>query len=165
MDRKASVESENRDPVSHEPAAHPKSVAAGATGGAVAGAVIGSIGGPAGVIAGAALGGVAGGIAGKVIAEGLNPSVEDNYWRANYSSRPYVAKDASYEAYRDAYRYGWESRNRFTDAEWDAKEAELARGWEAARGNSELDWTTAKSATREAWDRMLPHRHEHKQTP
>jgi hypothetical protein len=153
------------DPISKEPAAHPGSVAAGATGGAIAGAAMGSIGGPVGIVAGAAMGAVAGGIAAKVIAEGLDPSVEDAYWGRAFASRPYVKEGESYDAYRDAYRYGWESRNRLAGAEWATAEDELSRGWSAGRGESTLDWEKAKSATKDAWDRMLPHRHEHKQTP
>src|SRR6188768_4080622 len=83
----------------------------GAAGGAATGAAVGaSVGGPAGAIAGAAIGAVAGAVAGHGVAAAIDPDVEDAYWSDNYSSRPYVKPGAPYSDYRDAYRYGWESR-------------------------------------------------------
>ena len=35
---------------------------------------------------------------------------EDTYWRNEFRTRPYVRPGSSYDEYRDAYRYGWESR-------------------------------------------------------
>ncbi|MEO5761050.1 MAG: hypothetical protein ABIR28_01950 [Vicinamibacteria bacterium] len=152
------------DPISKEPGSHPVGVGMGAAGGAASGLVMGAIAGPAGALVGAALGAVAGGIAGKVIAEGLNPSEEDAYWRENYASRPYVAQGVSYEAYRPAYKFGWESRNRYGNLGWEEAEEKLKRDWSTLEEQERLDleWEKARSATRDAWDRMLPHRHEQK---
>lgn len=151
------------DPVSKEPAAHPVGVGVGAAGGAASGLVMGLAAGPVGAVVGAAMGAVAGGIAGKVIAEGLNPSEEDAYWRENYRSRPYVAKDATYDAYRPAYQFGWEARNKYGDVTWESAESNLETEWRAANpAGTRLEWERARSATRDAWDRMLPHRRETK---
>src|SRR6185295_15488728 len=109
----------NRDPITNAPGAHPIGVGVGATGGAAAGAAIGSVAGPVGTAVGAIVGGVAGGLAGKGAAESVNPTVEDAYWRQNYSSRPYIDKGADYEAYRPAYRYGWESYDRHAGKSFD----------------------------------------------
>src|SRR4026209_2910603 len=80
----------NRDPLTGEKGSHPIGVAAGGTGGAVAGAAIGgAVGGPIGAAVGAAVGAVAGGLAGKGLAEVLDPTVEDKYWREEYKNRPY----------------------------------------------------------------------------
>src|SRR5688572_30517535 len=43
----------------------------------------------------------------------FDPSAEDAYWRDNYIHRPYADQTLSYDYYRPAYRYGWESRARF----------------------------------------------------
>ena len=144
----------NRDPITKAPGAHPVGVGVGAAGGAAAGAAVGSVAGPVGTAVGAAVGGVAGGLVGKGAAESVNPTVEDAYWRQNYASRPYIEKGADYEAYRPAYRYGWESRAKYHDRSWDQAESDLQKGWESAKANSRLAWEKAKHATRDAWDRV-----------
>ena len=92
----------NPDPITGAPGAHPVGTGLGAAGGAAAGAAIGSAAGPVGTAVGAVAGAVAGGLAGKGIAEAIDPTVEDAYWRDNYSSRPYAEKNVPYENYRPA---------------------------------------------------------------
>ena len=142
------------DPLTGDPGAHPVGVGVGAAGGAAAGAAIGSIGGPVGAVVGAAVGGVAGGLAGKAVAEGVNPTVEDEYWRSHYQARPYVEPGFTYEDYRPAYRYGWESSSLYEGRRFDDVEPELERDWEEAKGSSRLTWDKAKSATKDAWHRV-----------
>ena len=131
----------------------------GAAGGAATGAAVGaSVGGPAGAVAGAAIGAVAGAMAGHGIAAAIDPDVEDAYWRDNYGTRPYVKTGAPYNDYRDAYRYGWESRAKATST-WDETSDDLERGWEKAKQNSRLAWSEAKDAVRDGWhrvERVLP---------
>jgi hypothetical protein len=144
----------NPDPITGEPGAHPVGVGVGATGGAAAGAAIGSLGGPIGTAVGAAIGGVAGGLAGKKVAEETNPTLEDEYWEENYKTRPYVNADHTYDEYRPAYRYGWESYSRYPGRPFDEIEPDLERDWEEAKGSSKLTWDKAKHATRDAWHRV-----------
>ncbi|HEX6306796.1 MAG TPA: hypothetical protein VFZ69_01345 [Longimicrobiales bacterium] len=145
----------NPDPITGEPGAHPVGTGAGAAGGAVAGAALGSVvGGPVGAAIGGAIGAVSGGAAGSAAAEKLNPTEEDAYWRENFRKRPYADETLSYDHYRPAYRYGWESRVRFTDRRWDEVERELERGWRENRGESRLGWPDAKLAARDAWQRV-----------
>src|SRR4051812_49012093 len=90
----------NRDPLSGAPGAHPVGTGIGAAaGGIAAGAAVGSVAGPVGTLVGAAVGAVAGGLAGKGVAELVDPTAEDAYWRENYSSRPYVDNAYSYDDY------------------------------------------------------------------
>src|ERR687883_241963 len=106
----------NPDPVTGEPGAHPVGTGVGAATGGTVGAVIGgAVGGPVGAVIGAAGGGLAGGPAGKGVTESVNPTEEDAYWRGSYSSRPYAQQGRSYDEYRPAYQYGWESRGRYAD--------------------------------------------------
>ncbi len=144
----------NRDPITNEPGAHPVGTGAGSAAGAVAGAAIGSVAGPVGTLVGGAIGAVAGGLAGKGAAEGVNPTVEDTYWRDNYKTRPYATDSSSYEEYRPAYQYGWESRDKYQGKKFDDVESDLERGWDSAKGNSQLGWEKAKDATRDAWHRV-----------
>src|SRR5688500_13752611 len=85
----------NRDPLTGAPGSHPVGTAAGAVAGAVAaGAAAGTLAaGPVGTVVGAAVGAIAGGLAGKGIAEMIDPTVEDRYWKDNYSARSYVPSD------------------------------------------------------------------------
>jgi len=96
---------------------------------------------------------VAGGLAGKGVAEAVNPTEEDAYWRSTYANRPY-ATNRSYDDLAPAYRYGWESRTRYADRGWNDVENDLEHGWEKAKANSKLAWSDAKHATKDAWERV-----------
>ena len=145
----------NRDPISGAPGAHPIGTGVGAAGAGATGAVIGgAVGGPVGAVVGAAVGAVAGGLAGKGVAEAIDPTVEDAYWRENYSTRPYAQADRAYEYYHPAYRYGWESRMRNGTRQWDEVESDLERGWDKFKGESKLTWSEAKFAAKDAWNRI-----------
>lgn len=135
--------------------AHPVGSGVGAAAGAATGAAVGTaVGGPVGTLVGAAVGAVAGGLVGHGIAEGVNPTEEDNYWRENYKSRPYADANKSYDEYRPAYQYGWESRAQHGNRPWNEVETDLERGWNTAKGESRQTWNEAKHATRDAWHRV-----------
>jgi hypothetical protein len=152
----------NPDPITKAPGSHPVGTGVGAAAGGVAGigaaiatgAVLGSVVGPVGTAIGATVGAVAGGLAGKGVAEQVNPTVEETYWRENYASRPYVTEGATREDFAPAYRYGWESRERYPDQTFDDVELDLERNWEQERGVSRLAWADAKPAARDAWERV-----------
>lgn len=135
---------------------HPVGEGVGAAGGAVTGMAIGaSVGGPPGAVIGGAIGAAVGGLAGHGVAAAINPEVEDAYWRENYSSQPYVKAGSDYDTtYRDAYRYGWESRASNTQGGWDDVEDDLESGWDGAKAKSQLGWNDAKSAVRDGWHRV-----------
>ena len=94
-----------------------------------------------------------GGLAGKGAAEAIDPTVEDEYWY-DYASRRYVASGSLYETYRPAYRYGWESYNRYAGRPFDEVEPDLQRDWEQSERNATLTWDKARQATRDAWHRV-----------
>jgi hypothetical protein len=144
----------NRDPVTGAAGAHPVGVGAGSATGAATGAAIGTVGGPVGAAAGAVVGGVAGGLAGKATAEAVNPTLEDDYWRAHYVGRDYVVRGSAYEVYRPAYRYGWESYTRYRGRKFEDVERELRDGWDGQKKGSTLSWRKAKNAVRDAWQRV-----------
>ena len=144
----------NPDPITGEPGAHPVGVGLGTAGGASAGAAIGATAGPVGAVVGAVVGGVAGGLGGKAVAESVDPTAENAYWEQNYRDRDYVDRSSTYEDYGPAYRYGWESRTRHPDRNFDDVETNLASGWEKAKAKSRLNWEKAKQASRDAWNRV-----------
>lgn len=144
---------ENRDPLSGERGAHPIGVGVGAAaGGMAAGAAVGTVAGPIGTGIGAAVGAIVGGLAGKGVAEAVDPTAEDAYWRENHASRDYVSADRSYDDYGPAYRYGVSRYD--PDRSFDDVEPDMAEGWMGARGGSSLGWGEASHAARDAWDRI-----------
>ncbi len=145
----------NRDPISNTPGAHPVGVGVGGVGGAAAGAGIGALFGPIGMLVGGVVGTLAGASAGKGVAESLDPTGEADYWRSEYSNRPYVNKDYSYDNdYAPAYQYGNQVRSQYAGRQWDdSLEADIRSGWESAKAKSRLTWEEAKAAARDAFDR------------
>ena len=145
----------NLDPLTDAPGSHPIGTGIGAAlGGAAAGVAAGSVGGPVGMAVGAAVGAVVGGLAGKGVAEVIDPTEEEAYWRENFKDRPY-ANGASFEDYGPAYTYGVESYRKYPGQHFDDVETNLARDWNTAGGKSKLDWANARVATREAWERLM----------
>ena len=124
----------------------------GVAGGAAAGALAGGMTGPVGAAVGAVVGAVAGAVMGRNAK--VDPVAEDNYWRDNYSSRPYVTSGKTYDEYQPAYRYGADSYTKYPDRSFDEAEPELSSDWSTARGSSSMEWEHAKHATRDAWHRV-----------
>jgi hypothetical protein len=147
----------NPDPITGQPGAHPVGTGVGAAGAGAIGTAVGVIvGGPVGGAVGAAVGSVAGGLLGKGVAETLDPSVEDEYWRHNYASRPYVEPSHSYEDYRPAYRTGYEGYSTYSSQGLTYAEAEphLRERYEQQSAPSRLGWDKAKYASQDAWERL-----------
>ncbi len=146
--------SRNPDPITGAPGSHPVGTGVGAAvGGAAAGAAVGTVAGPLGTIAGAAVGAVVGGLAGKGIAEKIDPTREDAYWRENHLTQSY-AQNRPYDAYAPAYRVGYEGYGQYgtTGKSFDESEAELRRAYDEQE--ADLAWEDARLASRAAWDRF-----------
>jgi hypothetical protein len=147
--------SANRDPITGAPGAHPVGTGIGAAaGGMAAGAAAGSVAGPIGTAAGAAVGAIVGGLAGKGIAEKIDPTIEEAYWRENYVSRPYVTKGSTFDDYGPAYMYGVDNYSRYQGRSFDEVENELGRDWQRGKGKSRLAWDDAKFAAKDSWQRL-----------
>jgi hypothetical protein len=145
----------NEDPITGTPGAHPVGAGLGAAaGGAAAGAAVGTVAGPVGTAVGIVAGGIAGGLAGKAIAEQIDPTAEEHYWRNEYPNREYYDPTIGYPEVGPAYKYGWESRAAHADRTWDEAEPELETGWTSHRGESKLEWERARPAARDAWHRI-----------
>lgn len=158
-------EQRNEDPITSEPGAHPVGSGAGAAlGGAAAGAAAGAFAGPIGAVAGAIVGGVAGGIAGKAIAENVNPTVEADYWRKTYTTRPYYSSRYRFEDYEPAYRLGWENYS-VALHDWGAAEPELRKQWQEEHwenegGSPRMSWDEARLAAKDAYERVAQRNQE-----
>jgi hypothetical protein len=130
----------------------------GAGAGGATGAAIGSIGGPIGAGVGLVVGAIAGGYAGKGVAEVVDPTLEDEYWRTEYSKRDYADQNTPYENYQPAYRAGYEGYGRYPGKTFDQVEADLQRDYEKSAANADMKWDRARYATRDAWDRVEKNR-------
>jgi uncharacterized protein YcfJ len=145
----------NRDLITGEPGSHPIGTGVGAAlGGAAAGAAAGTVAGPIGTVIGGAVGAIVGGLAGKGVAEKIDPTREDAYWRENYKTRSYVDGTGSYDDYGPAYALGVEAQSKNPGRDFDDIKGDLSRDWNNARGQSSLDWSRAQHATRDAWNRI-----------
>ena len=80
---------------------------------------------------------------------------EDLWWRNNFSSRPY-ATGRTYDEFRPAYQYGYESGRHHMGRSWNDVESDLQTGWERFEGRSGAGstWDNIKHAVRDAWDRV-----------
>lgn len=150
----AEVKSSNADPITGAPGSHPMGTGVGAAmGGAAAGAAAGAMGGPIGAVAGTVVGAVAGGLGGKAIAESINPTAEEAYWRENYSRESYYETGRSFEDYAPAYRLGLLARTNYGGNFEDA-ESHLSADWGANKETSTLSWPQAREAAHAAWNRV-----------
>ena len=153
---------ENRDPITGAPGAHPVGTGIGAAaGGAAAGAAVGSVAGPVGTVIGIIGGAIAGGLAGKGIAETIDPTAEDTYWRENHTRQPYGSNTA-YDDYSDAYRTGYTGYDRYgrEGRTFEQSESDLRTEYEKTSTGSKLGWTNAREAARSAWQRVHERREQ-----
>jgi uncharacterized protein YcfJ len=144
----------NRDPITDAPGAHPVGTGVGAAGGGAAGAALGAVAGPVGAAIGLVAGAVAGGLGGKAVAEMIDPTVGEEYWREHYSNRSYVRPNTPYDDYAPAYRTGYEGRYRYPGKKFDEVESDLRRDYENSKGNAKLEWEEARHAAVDAWHRV-----------
>jgi uncharacterized protein (TIGR02271 family) len=151
----------NRDPITKQPGSHPVgtgigAAAGGVAGGAAAGAAMGSAAGPVGTGIGIVAGAVVGGLAGKGIAEKIDPTAEDAYWREQYKREPYYDSSFGYEDYQGAYRTGYEGYRRLggQGKSYEDAEPQLRQDYEREAGRSRLSWEKARPAVQAAWRRF-----------
>ena len=147
-------ERRNEDPISGETGAHPIGTGLGAAlGGAAAGAAVGTVAGPVGTVVGTVVGGIAGAYAGKGIAENIDPTVEEEYWKNEFNKRPYFSDGRSFNDYAPAYRAGWEAYEPQAATTWQEREAFARQRWESEGGAPTLTWDEAKLASEDAYNR------------
>jgi len=88
---------------------------------------------------GSVIGAVAGGLAGHSVAEIIDPTAEDAYWREQHKHQPYSSEDRPYEVYASAYRTGYTGYREgqsFAD-----READLRLEYERGLQSDDQDFT------------------------
>lgn len=90
----------------------------------------------------------------------LDWTTEDEYWRGNYSNRPYIGSNRDYSYWQPAYRYGFDSAHQYKGRQWNDVENDLRAGWDTYpyRGSARGTWEDIKAAVRDGWDRLVGNR-------
>ncbi len=92
------------------------------------------------------------------MAEAIDPTVEDAYWRDEYQRRDYYQANVDYSSVQPAYQHGWESRTLDPYRSWEEAEDDVRRKWEAQQAEkSPGTWEDAQRPIRDAWDRVDAH--------
>jgi hypothetical protein len=81
-------------------------------------------------------------------------SKDESFWRDNYKTRPYFDESRSFEEYRPAYKYGYDSANRIGRRPWNEAEPDLRSGWDRYEGRGQSTWEEVKESVKDAWDRI-----------
>ncbi|MDQ6624773.1 MAG: hypothetical protein M3Y69_01345 [Verrucomicrobiota bacterium] len=145
----------NPDPLTGEPGSHPIGTGVGTTGGGLTGAAIGAVvAGPIGAAIGAVVGGVAGAYSGHSVAEAVNPTVEETFWRENHGSQDWAREGHTYDQYAPAYRTGYEGVTKYAGKSYEQIEADLAVDYQKHDPTSALPWDRARPAVKAAWHRV-----------
>jgi hypothetical protein len=84
----------------------------------------------------------------------LDWTTEEDYWRTNYSNRPYIGQNRDFDYWKPAYRYGYESANRHHGRKWDEVESDLRTGWDKYEHRGMSTWEQIKDAVRDGWNRL-----------
>jgi hypothetical protein len=85
----------------------------------------------------------------------LDWTTEEDYWRKNYSSRPYAGQNRDFEYWKPAYRYGYDSAGRHQGRNWNDVESDLRTGWDKYEHRGTSTWEQIKDAVKDGWDRMV----------
>jgi hypothetical protein len=88
------------------------------------------------------------------VAERVDATVEEAYWRENYLREPYFERGYTFDDYYPAYRTGWEGRVRYQGRTYEQVERDLQRDYQRNRGASQLEWAKNRHAVRAAWERF-----------
>lgn len=86
-------------------------------------------------------------------------NTDESYWRDNYRSRPYADQNRSFDDYRPAYKYSYDSADRLGRRDWNEAEPDLRSGWDKYEGRGESTWEQVKDSVKDAWDRITGSEH------
>jgi hypothetical protein len=88
----------------------------------------------------------------------LDWTTEEEYWRKNYATRPYIGANSDFDYWRPGYRYGYESGMKYQGRAWNDAEKDLKTGWDRFEHRGKATWEQMKSAVRDGWDRVTGNR-------
>jgi hypothetical protein len=86
------------------------------------------------------------------VGEAIDPTVEEEYWRAEHPTQPHAI--AEYISFEPAYRAGYEGYDKHGGHRRTFDEAEPQLRDEYESGGASLSWEQARDAARAAWSRV-----------
>ena len=88
----------------------------------------------------------------------LDWTTEEEYWRNNYSTRPYTGTNRDFTYWRPGYEYGYHSAMKYPGKTWNEIESDVRTGWDRFENRGERTWEQIKDAVRDGWDRVTGRR-------
>lgn len=88
----------------------------------------------------------------------LDWTTEEQYWRDNYATRPYVGANRDFDYWSPGYQYGYESGMKYQGKTWNDVETDIRTGWERFEHRGETTWEQIKDAVRDGWNRVTGNR-------
>ena len=79
---------------------------------------------------------------------------ENTFWQNKFQHEGYFQNGMTWDDYEPAYRYGFESHNKWHGRKWDDVEHDMGSEWDKMKAKSRLKWEHAKFAVKAVWDRM-----------
>ena len=98
--------------------------------------------------------GTGGGATSGGVAEALNHTAEEIFWREAFVREPYYVKGRTYEYYAPSFRAGWKGRVRHDGRTFNEAEAELIADYGLTKSELDPAWHDIRPAARAAWDRV-----------
>ncbi len=95
-----------------------------------------------------------GAYSGRGVAEAVNPTAEDAYWRENHTSQEWANEGSTYDEYAPAYRTGYEGVMKYAGRDCEQVETDLALDYQKHDPNTALPWDRARPAVKAAWQRV-----------
>jgi hypothetical protein len=89
----------------------------------------------------------------------LSSSDYNRYFEENFENSRFFRSGSEWQDYEPAYRYGYESYDRYRGRSFDEVEPDLAQSWNTTHRGSKLGWQEAKEAVRDGWhhlERAMP---------
>ena len=85
------------------------------------------------------------------VAEFVNPTDYEDYWRNHFYGTLYYVSGCVWKDYRPAYRLGFDAYFSNHGRKFDEVETEIARSWQVVKDESHLAWSQARHAVRDGW--------------
>src|SRR5260370_3212441 len=84
------------------------------------------------------------------MAEAMNPTTEEKYWREHHGKQPFVKSGYTYVHYAPSYRTSYEGFHKYPGKAYEEIEDELALDYERHKPGAPLPWDHARHAVHAA---------------
>ena len=81
-------------------------------------------------------------------------NLDQQWWRENFTNRPYVTADQRFEDYEPGYRFAYQSVSRYRGKKFNEIEPSLRSDFDTFEGRGQSTWDNMKEAVHDAWDKL-----------